>query len=176
MRNCSAMVVLPVPGLPSSRCRRLRAKPPPSTPSRPKTPVEAHGKNCVVASIFQSRRLIGCSEESALYGARCSNLGTKRGFRQKVPSWADQCKLTWRSSAIRRSPVAPTALTLRPRAVANILSNRHDPNGPTPPSSPWCAPITASRSLEHRHAFSGAMGFFCQEKGTDPWPRQCSRE
>ena len=28
-RNCRAIVVLPVPGLPSSRCRRLRASPPP---------------------------------------------------------------------------------------------------------------------------------------------------
>src|ERR1051325_12248874 len=51
MRNWSAIVVLPEPGLPSSRCSRLRAKPPPSTKSSPATPVLARGKRGVVASI-----------------------------------------------------------------------------------------------------------------------------
>src|SRR5918911_890224 len=44
IRNCSAMVVLPVPGLPSRRCSRLRAIPPSSTKSRPEMPVLALGK------------------------------------------------------------------------------------------------------------------------------------
>ena len=41
IRNCIAMVVLPVPGLPSSRKSRPRRKPPAVTSSNPATPVRA---------------------------------------------------------------------------------------------------------------------------------------
>src|SRR5579875_203654 len=40
-RNCKPMVVLPVPGLPSSRNSRPGERPPLNTSSRPSTPVEA---------------------------------------------------------------------------------------------------------------------------------------
>ena len=42
-RNCSARVVLPVPGTPSTRYRRSGSKPPVSTVSRPGTPVDSSG-------------------------------------------------------------------------------------------------------------------------------------
>src|SRR5581483_3889884 len=51
-RNCSATVVFPVPGLPSNKCKRLRASPPPRTASSPLTPVDARG-NLLLLSIAQ---------------------------------------------------------------------------------------------------------------------------
>src|SRR5213079_2000525 len=55
IRNCSAIVVLPDHGLPSSRCSRLRANPPPSTKSIPSTPVLARGKRVAFESIGLTR-------------------------------------------------------------------------------------------------------------------------
>jgi hypothetical protein len=56
IRNCAAIVVLPVPGLPSTRKTRFFSSPPPSTSSSPAIPICASSSATTLIPLSQTLR------------------------------------------------------------------------------------------------------------------------
>src|SRR6478609_4574372 len=117
MRNCSASVVLPTPGLPSTRYRHSRGNPPPRTLSSPGTPVAHFALKFPISFLLPPRRYhrgpcvaaFRIVRLSALPGAVCDMA------HSKVPI----CALAHKGSADPDIgfPHAPTAAPRGPAAA-----------------------------------------------------------